>query len=101
MNLKKALYFNGLRNSLFLNRGGNDREQIIMEVHMERKLYLELCQRQAIKVGVLVEYDGVAYQPYAYELTFRPDGKIKHTEILKDPTANCLVYCRLEDVKEK
>ena len=45
---------------------------------MERKLYLELCQRQATKGGVLVEYDGIAYQPYAYELKFQPDGKIKH-----------------------
>ena len=35
---------------------------------MERKLYLELCQRQAIKGGVLVVYGGVAYHPYAYEL---------------------------------
>ena len=68
---------------------------------MERKLYLELCQRQAIKGGVLVEYSGIAYQPYAYELKFKPDGKIKHTAILKDPKSNCLVYCRLEDVKEK
>ena len=67
---------------------------------MERKLYLELCQRQAMKGGVLVEYGGIAYQPYAYELKFQPDGKIKHTSILKEPKANCLVYCRLEDVKE-
>ena len=68
---------------------------------MERKLYLELCQRQSIKGGVLVECDGVAYQPYAYELKFQTDGKIKHTAILKETKANCLVYCRLEDVKEK
>ena len=32
MNIKKPLYFNGLRHSLFSNRGGNDREQIIIEV---------------------------------------------------------------------
>ena len=68
---------------------------------MERKLYLELCQRQATKCGVLVEHDGIAYQPYAYELKFQPDGKSKHTAILKGPKANCLVYCRLEYVKEK
>ena len=48
---------------------------------MERKLYLELCQRQAIKGGVLVEYSGIAYQPYAYELKLQQDGKIKHTAI--------------------
>ena len=68
---------------------------------MERKLYLELYQRQAIKGCVLVEYDCISYQPYAYELKFQPDGKIKHTAILKDQKTNCLVYCRLEDVKEK
>ena len=68
---------------------------------MERKLYLELCQRHAIKGGVLVEYSGIAYQPYAYELKFHSDGKIKQTAILKDPKANCLVYCRWGDVKEK
>lgn len=67
---------------------------------MERKLYLELCQRQAMKGGVLVEYDGIAYHPYAYELKFQPDGKIKHTAILKDVKANSLVYCNLVDVKE-
>ena len=68
---------------------------------MERKLYLELCQRQATKCGVLVEYDGIAYHPYAYEWKFQTAGKIKHTAILKEPKENCLVYCRLEDVKEK
>ena len=68
---------------------------------MERKLYLELCQRQAIKGGVLVQYGDIAYQPYAYELKFQQDGKIKHTAILKEPKANSLVYCRLEDVKEE
>ena len=68
---------------------------------MERKLYLELCQRQATKGSVLVEYDGAVYHPYAYELKFQSDGKIKHTAILKEPKANSLVYCKLEDVKEK
>ena len=38
------------------------------EIAVERKLYLELCQRQAMKGGVLVEYDRISYQPYAYEL---------------------------------
>ena len=68
---------------------------------MERKLYLELCQRQAIKGGVLVEYGGIAYHPYAYELKFQSDGKIKHTAILKEQKSNSLVYCKFEDVNEK
>ena len=70
------------------------------EITVERKLYLELCQRQAMKGGVLVEYDGISYQPYAYELKFQPDGKIltgdnaiklyysqKSKRIVSDPTA--------------
>ena len=68
---------------------------------MERKLYLELCQRQAIKGSALVEYSGIAYHPYAYELKFQPDGKIKHTAILKEPKAKYGMYWRGEDVREK
>ena len=68
---------------------------------MERKLYLELCQRQAVKGGGSVEYGGTVDDAYAYELKFHTDGKIKHTGMLKEPKANCLVYCRLEDVKEE
>ena len=68
---------------------------------MERKLYFELCQRQAMKGGVLVEYGGIAYHPYAYELKFQSDGKIKHTAILKEQKSNSLVYCKFEDVNEK
>ena len=71
------------------------------EIAVERKLYLELCQRQAVKGDVLVEYGDIAYQPYAYELKFQTDGNIKHTAILKEPKANCPAYCRLGDVKEK
>ena len=68
---------------------------------MERKLYLELCQRQAMKGGVLVEYGSISYQPYSYELKFQPDGKIKHTAVLQDIKSKALVYCRLQDVQGK
>ena len=68
---------------------------------MERNLYLELCQRQAMKGGVLVEYSGIDYHPYAYELKFQPDGKIKHTASWKETKAKWLVYCRWKDVKKK
>lgn len=53
-----------------------------------------------MKGGVLVEYGGIEYHPYAYELKFQPDGKSKHTAILKDAKANSLIYCKLEDVKK-
>ena len=68
---------------------------------MERKLYLELCQRQAIKGGVLVEYGGIAYHPYSYELKFQQAGKLKHREILKEPEAKGLEYGRWEEEQEK
>ena len=68
---------------------------------MERKLYLELCQRQAIKGGVLVEYGGIAYHPYAYELKFQPDGKIKHTAILKEYSNQILICAYLTTIFKK
>ena len=71
------------------------------EIAVERKLYLELCQRQAMKGDTLVEYGGITYQPYAYELKFQPDGKIKHTAILKEHIANCLEKKKKKNVKEK
>lgn len=66
---------------------------------MERNLYLELCQRQAMKGGVMVEYVGIQFHPYAYELMFDSVGNTKHTAILKDTKANSFVYCDLQDVK--
>ena len=38
------------------------------DIAVERKLYLELCQRHAMKGGALVEYDGIAYQKYEKEV---------------------------------
>ena len=52
-----------------------------------------------MKGGVLVEYDGVTFNPYAYELRFDSFGNTKHTAILKDKKANSLIYCDLQDVK--
>ena len=51
--------------------------------------------------GNIDQWNFEKFKAIAYELKFQPDGKIKHTAILKEPKANCLVYCRLEDVKEK
>ena len=53
-----------------------------------------------MKGGVLVEYGGLTFNPYAYELRFDSFGNTKHTAILKDLKANSLLYCRLEEVKE-
>lgn len=68
---------------------------------MERKQYLDLCQQQAVRGDVLVTYNGISYQPMAYQLGFRSDGKVRHTAVLVEPETNTMLYCRLEDVKEK
>ena len=67
---------------------------------MERKQYLELCQKYAVGGDIMVKYKDTEYYPYRYELGFDDTGKSVHTAILKDLKANSLLYCRLEDVKE-
>ena len=67
---------------------------------MERKRYLELCQKYAVGCDVRVKYKDNEYHPYRYELGFDKSGKSIHTAILKDLKANSVVYVRIEDVKE-
>lgn len=67
---------------------------------MERKQYLELCQKYAIGCDVRVLYRKTEYHPYRYELGFDSSGKSIHTAILKDIKANSVVYTMLEEVKE-
>lgn len=68
---------------------------------MERKRYLELCQKYAVGCAVRVLYKDTEYHPCRYELGFDDKGKSIHTAILKDLKANSLLYCRLDDVKEE
>ena len=67
---------------------------------MERKQYLELCQRYAVGGDIRAKYKDTEYHPCRYELGSDSSGKSIHTAILKDLKANSLLYCRLEDVKE-
>ena len=67
---------------------------------MERKRYLELCQKYAVGCDVRVKYKDTEYYPYRYELGFDGSGKSIHTAILKDLKANSVVYAMLESVKE-
>jgi hypothetical protein len=67
---------------------------------MERKRYLELCQKYAIGCDVRVLYKDTEYHPYRYELGFDNKGNSIHTAILKDLKANSLLYCELENIKE-
>ena len=67
---------------------------------MERKRYLELCQKYAVDGDTMVKYKDTEYHPYRYELGFDDKGSATHTAILKDLKANSLLHCRLERVKE-
>lgn len=67
---------------------------------MERKQYLELCQKYAVGGDTRVKHKDTEYHPYRYELGFDKQGNSTHTAILKDLKANSLLHCRLEDVKE-
>lgn len=67
---------------------------------MNRKEYLELCQKCAIlkNENITVNFDGISYYPVGYKITFDNNGNPLHTAILKDLRANCLVECRLDKV---
>jgi hypothetical protein len=67
---------------------------------MERKRYLELCQKYAVGVDIRILYKDTEYHPYRYELGFDDKGELIHTAILKDLKANSVVYTLLENVKE-
>lgn len=79
---------------------------------MQRDIFLQLCQKVSVlKNGISgikenvpdelkVIYNGIAYYPVSYELSFDDKGNVIHTAILKDLKANSLLYCGLEDVKE-
>lgn len=67
---------------------------------MERKRYLELCQKYAVGCDIRVLFKGTEYHPCRYELGFDGSGKSIHTAILKDLKANSVVYTMFENVKE-
>ena len=68
---------------------------------VERKLYLELCQRNAVyEKSVLVLYDGNEYYPQKIQVWFDKKGKTKNTAILLDKNLNSIVEANLERVDE-
>lgn len=67
---------------------------------MERKRYLELCQKYAVGCDTRVKYKNTEYRPYRYELGFDSNGNSIHTAILKDLKANSVIYVMLKDIKE-
>ena len=67
---------------------------------MERKRYLELCQRFSADDDVCVLYDGRKYRPIAYEIAFDKEGNAIHKAILHEYYARSVMCCRLGDVLE-
>lgn len=65
---------------------------------MERKRYLELCQKYAVGCDIRVLYKKRQYHPYRYELGFDNKGKSIHTAILKDVKANSVVCTKIDEL---
>lgn len=66
---------------------------------MGRSEFLKRCQKASDgHGGHLVSYDGTVYIPHGYEMTFRA-GKPQHRAILRDLSANSLIYVELERVE--
>ena len=68
---------------------------------MERKRYLELCQKNAVFGDWKpVIYGGRFYYPKKYELGFNEKGEAIHGAILKNNNNCGTIYCNLELVEE-
>ena len=68
---------------------------------MERKRYLELCQRNAIyPKSVIVEYNGGDYYPVSLMIWFNSSGETQNTAKLIDKNCHSETHCRLSEVKE-
>ena len=78
---------------------------------MDRTKYLELARNASIKLAnsrnpewsvcETVFYQGARYIPVAYKLSFKPDGSVRHTAVLRDLKANCLVEASLDEVENE
>ena len=78
---------------------------------MDRAKYLEMCKRVAmlpkgiggmkqIPPELCLKFNGMAFYPIGYTLTFADNGKPTHTAILHDLKANSIIQCDLLKVME-
>ena len=77
---------------------------------MDRTEFLQICQKVSVlKSGVCgikenvpdelkVIYNGIAYYPVSYDLSFDDKGNVRHTAILHDLNANSIMNVNLERV---
>lgn len=69
---------------------------------MNRKEYLELCQKHSIipTENITVNFDGISYYPVGYKITFDNKGNPLHTAILHDLKANSITSADLGKVEK-
>ena len=77
---------------------------------IERKTYLEMCQKVAILQsgvqnlkqnvpdGLKVVCDGIAYYPVSLDIGFDKDGKVINTAIIHSLHANSVIERNLKDI---
>ena len=58
-----------------------------------------MCKKSEIDESLLIEYDGVKYIPYSYELLFKK-GKPIHRANVLSLESNCLVSGIVEKMKK-
>jgi hypothetical protein len=82
----------------------------ILRCDMDRTEFLQMCQKLSmLKSGICgikenvpdelkVIYNGIAYYPVSYELSFGDKGNVRHTAILHDLKANSIMNVDLGKV---
>jgi hypothetical protein len=65
---------------------------------IDRKLYLELCQRNAVGGVNVVMYEEVKYYPVMLQIWFNDKGEPQNTAVLQDLNLKSFTNCRLQDV---
>lgn len=70
---------------------------------MERKTFLEMCQRCAVISGeipkeLLIYHAGVPYYPESLVVSFDKEGRTVNTAVLHSLSANSIIYKGLSDL---
>ena len=78
---------------------------------IERKTYLEMCQRCAmlpdgimgtkdnVPQDLIIKCNGIKYYPFGYTLYFDNQGRACHCAILHDLKANSITHAPLDKVE--
>ena len=66
---------------------------------IDRKKYLELCQKNAAGIGgIFVEYSGGKYIPVSLSIWFNEMGECQNTAVLCDLNFKSTINCRLQEI---